>query len=298
MDAVFSSGRRWCWAPQNSDEAIYDDTLGVLGRPDVFKSHPDFHHSVTVVIPTHRAIPIGIDAFLADSSVKEILILSNGSFKGSFEPKSRVRVHSCHWEGHGQTRQASLTCVNTPYVLFSVDDAVPVGGGFVSRLLSQLDSGRWDAVVGRQIPWPSAPLYLHRRMLNWMPPGNRTIAFSQADHVATLYRRETLESSPLPAVDIAEDLMWSIGKSIGLVQDALILHSHPPSIRALWRREVQIEAVRCRLNCQRRLRLMDLAAHSLGAASRRDWASLVYEGTEASAQWLAQRRFSLRQPRA
>ena len=298
MDELYASGKGWSWSPNSPCEAIYLDTLGHLGCSTAYETPAKYLNSVTVVIPTHRTVPIGINGFLDDPAVHEIIILANGTTELHFDPHPRVRIHRCPWEGHGRTRQASVELVKSPFILFSVDDASPVGMGAVSRLVSQLEQGNWDATVARQLPWPSAPLYLHRRLREWMPAGQCTIDFPQTDHVATVYRRETLIESPLPDVSIAEDLMWSHGKSVGLVQNALFIHSHQPSVRSLWTREVNIEGVRCQLNQSEPIHLTDLALRSFGAAFRRDWASLIYEGTEASAQWYAQRKFKNKQPSA
>ena len=297
MDALLKAGMRWSWSGRDSTEALFFSTIGLLAEPPSFAA-PEWESTVTVVIPTHRAAPVGLEAFLEDPAVREVLILANGSFSPTLKTHPKVRVQLCSWQGHGLTRQSALSLVTTPFVLFSVDDAIPIGRGAISRLVSRMNDGGWDAIVGRQIPWPSAPLYLHRRLMNWMPAGAGVIPFSQADHVATLYRVETLSNAPIPSVPIAEDLYWSQEKRIGLCQDSLFLHSHLPSVRALWKRETQIEAVRCQLNCHRPVMLRKLVQHSLGASLRRDWASLIYEGTEALAQWYAQQRFSLRQPSA
>ena len=68
--------------------------------------------------------------------------------------------------------------------------------------------------------------------------------FAQCDHVATLYRTDTLRRRPLPDVPIAEDLHWSRGRRVGYVPLAPVLHSHSRRPAHLWRRTVAIHAER------------------------------------------------------
>ncbi|MFM8358546.1 MAG: hypothetical protein ACKOET_08300, partial [Verrucomicrobiota bacterium] len=43
-----------------------------------------------------------------------------------------------------------------PYVLLTVDDAMPLGAGFVRTLVEVLERGGYDAVTARQVPWPGS----------------------------------------------------------------------------------------------------------------------------------------------
>jgi hypothetical protein len=127
------------------------------------------------------------------------------------------------WQGHGPTRQAALAQVDTPYVIFSVDDALPRGRGFVRALLRELHQG-WDAVVARQLPWPDSDGLSRLRLRRWCPPQPGPAA--QADHVCTLYPTALLRSHPLPPLPIAEDAGWSVGRAVGRCPGAPLLHAH------------------------------------------------------------------------
>jgi hypothetical protein len=136
--------------------------------------------------------------------------------------------------------------VSTPYVLFMSDDASPLGAGWLATLVAALEGGDWDAVVARQVPWPDAPRATRARVEQWTPWSPMVQAMAQADHVATLHRTALLREVPLPPVDIAEDLVWSQGRRVGLVGTAPVLHSHRPQIGPAFRRARAEHAVRAR----------------------------------------------------
>lgn len=193
---------------------------------------------VTVVIPTHRQVPLGLPAFRAQDVVPRILVLSNGEGAPTVVPGATVL--RLPWQGHGATRQAALAHVDTPFVLFTVDDALPLGRGCLRTLVAALQAGSWDAVVARQVPWPDADHVTAERLRRWTPSGERTIDFPAADNVATLYRTEVLRRFPFPDVPIAEDAWWSRGRRVGYVPFAPFLHSHDRSPAALYRRNREI----------------------------------------------------------
>jgi hypothetical protein len=192
---------------------------------------------VTVVIPTHRRQPRGIQALLDQDMGVNIIVLSNGAGPDRV-PGAEVR--RVEWRGHGPTRAAVLDAIETEFVFFTVDDAIPLGRGFLRTMVEGLESGAWDAAVARQVPWPDADAVTASRLRRWTPPGDRVIQMPQADHVATLYRTETLRKFPLPAVPIAEDAWWSRERSVAYVPMAPILHSHAREPGALFRRNRDI----------------------------------------------------------
>ncbi len=196
--------------------------------------------AVTVVIPCHRGNPAGVAALQRQDVAVRVIVLSNGPDGPERVPGAEViRVD---WEGHGRTRQRGISWVNDPYVLFLVDDAIPLGAGFLRTMVEALEEGGWDAVTARQVPWPDADRVTSERLRRWTPAGHRVVPFSQVDNVASLYRTETLRRAPFPDVDIAEDAWWSQGKRIGYVPHAPVLHSHARDRGALYRRSRDIHA--------------------------------------------------------
>ncbi|MSQ01576.1 MAG: hypothetical protein EXR71_06745 [Myxococcales bacterium] len=177
---------------------------------------------VTAVIPTHRARPIGIDALLAQDVEVEVIVLANGNYTDG------VRVP---WEGHGRTRQVGVELARHPWVLFTVDDALPLGAGFVRALVEAAEAANYDAVVARQVPWPTADPVTRTRLRSWTPAGHGHRPSLMLDNVAALYRRDALLADPFDSVPIAEDWLWGRRHRIGYLPDAPVLHSHARRMR-------------------------------------------------------------------
>jgi len=186
---------------------------------------------VTAVIPTHRQTPIGLAALRAQDCEIEVLVLSNGETEVDGD-----RVIQMEWLGHGATRQAGVEAANGDYILFTVDDALPCGSSCVRTLVNALEEGGFDAVMGRQLPWPQSDLLTQERLAQWTPGGTTIQTRPTIDHVFALYRRDTLLNDPLPDVPIGEDLHWSLGKKIGYVPIAPVIHAHRRSPRSLFDR--------------------------------------------------------------
>lgn len=195
------------------------------GRPG--RSGP----SVTAVIPTHRQTPIGLAALRDQDLPVETLVLANGEVHVEGD-----RVIQVPWLGHGPTRQRALNLVDTDYVLFTVDDALPRGRGAVRALVDALEAGHYEGVYGRQVPWPTADPITRDRLARWTPAGEGHWPAKQTDHVWALYRTQTLRQHPLPAVPIGEDLAWSKRRRVGYVPGSVVIHSHGRSPKALFER--------------------------------------------------------------
>jgi hypothetical protein len=200
---------------------------------------------VTALIPSHRRVPLGLSALRGQDVDVRVRVLSNG-------PQGPANVHGAEvirttWRGHGLTRRAAIEVVEDPFVLLMVDDAIPLGAGFVRTLVHALESGPWDAVVARQLPWPDTDPVTRARLRAWTPPGAAVVETTQVDHVCALYRTETLRAHPLPGVAIAEDLWWSQGKRVGYVPTAPVIHAHERRPTALYTRNRAIHAERARM---------------------------------------------------
>ncbi len=187
--------------------------------------------AVTALIPTHRQTPIGLAALRDQDLPVETLVLSNGTVQVDGD-----RVLKVPWLGHGPTRQRALDFVDTEYVLFTVDDALPRGRGAVRALVDALEEGGYEGVFGRQIPWPTADAVTRTRLAQWTPAGDGHWPAAQTDHVWALYRTKTLREHPLPAVPIGEDMAWSKGRRVGYVPGSLVMHSHKRNPKALFQR--------------------------------------------------------------
>lgn len=188
---------------------------------------------VTAVIPTHRQTPLGLGALRQQDCAVETLVLRNGDPSVSIDGDRVVEVP---WEGHGPTRQRGVLLAEGDYILFTVDDALPRGAGCVRALVEALEEGGYDAVYGRQVPWPTTDRITRERLAGWTPAARGHQPAERLDHVFALYRRHTLLRHPLPPVPIGEDLVWRQGRRVGYVPHALVVHAHLREPGALYRR--------------------------------------------------------------
>lgn len=184
-------------------------------------------HRVSAIIPTHRQRPLGLGALAAQDVEVEVLVLANGDFTEG------VRIP---WEGHGRTRMEGVRMARHPWVLLTVDDAVPLGAGFVRSLVEAAEAGGYDAVVARQVPWPTADRVTRARLRAWTPPAHGHRPSPMLDNVCALYRREVLLADPFDDVPIAEDWHWGRRHRIGYLPDAPVVHSHERRFRSSFSR--------------------------------------------------------------
>lgn len=196
--------------------------------------------SVTAVIPTHRQRPIGLGALAAQDVEVEVIVLTNGAYAADrgavVREAAGIAEVSVPWEGHGRTRQTGVNLARHPYILFTVDDAVILGAGFVRTLVEALEAGDYDAVVARQVPWPGADAITRERLRRWTPPGAGHGPSAVLDNVCALYRKQALLEDPFDAVPIAEDWHWGRRHRVGYVPGAPVLHSHERRLRASFAR--------------------------------------------------------------
>ncbi len=207
--------------------------LAALLPPAARASPPPWR--VTAIIPTHRQVPLGWRTLRGQDCRLEVLVLANGDFDARFGDGG-VRVERVPWEGHGRTRQRGVAMSDADYLLYTVDDALPRGAGCVRAMVEALEAGGYDAVFGRQLPWPSSDPITRERLRAWTPPGTGHRRVERLDNVFALYRRQTLLEHPFPDVPIAEDLHWRRGRRIGYVPGAPVVHAHPRVPAELYRR--------------------------------------------------------------
>ena len=194
---------------------------------------------VSAVIPTNRGTPLGLAALRAQDVQMEVVVLQNGRPKGIVDGD---RVYALDWRGHGPTRQRGVELAKGDYILFTVDDALPRGRGVVRCLVEALEAGGYDAVYGRQVPWPTSDAVTRDRLAAWTPSGREPHLSQRLDHVFALARRDTLLNHPLPDAPIAEDLLWRQGRRVGYVPGAVVIHAHPRRPGELYRRTRDIHA--------------------------------------------------------
>ena len=80
-------------------------------------------------------VPLGLSALLSQDVRVRVLVLSNGTEGPERIPGADVlRVP---WRGHGMTRQLAIPHIEDPYTLLTVNDAIPLGAGFVAQCLAR-----------------------------------------------------------------------------------------------------------------------------------------------------------------
>ena len=215
------------------DQRVLDSFRAPVARPGS-------DAQVTAIIPCNHGSPLGAPALFKQDVAVRLLVLSNGPDGPTRVPGAEIL--QVEWRGHGPTRQAALSQVRDPYVFFTVQDAIPMGAGFLRTMIEALEAGGWDAVVARQLAWPDADRVTRERLRRWTPAGHLVVPFNQTDNVATLYRTSALRRWPFPEVPIAEDAVWSRGRRVGYVPLAPVLHSHSRVAGELFRRNRDIHA--------------------------------------------------------
>ena len=177
----------------------------------------------------------------------EVLVVDSGSIDRS-QSLARLFGAALHEISprefnHGATRNLGVRLTKGEVVVFTVQDALPIGTDWLQELIQPLREG--DSVVGcysRQVAQPSAPphqrFYVEdrygpaprlQRITEAQTPDLRTLLFS---NVSSAIRRPTLQEFPF-AEDIvtAEDLEWSrrvllAGHGIAYVPTSVVSHSH------------------------------------------------------------------------
>lgn len=255
------------------------------------EARPGQNWTVTAIIPTHRQRPIGLEALKGQDLQVTSLVLVNGRAASTPMDWGADQVLRVPWEGHGRTRQSGVEASSSDYVLFTVDDALPMGAGFVRTLVEALEEGGYDAVFARQVPWPTATRDASRRIRHWTPPGQHHRLVRRLDHVAALYRRSTLLAHPLPPVPIAEDLHWRQGKRIGYVPRAPVVHSHTRRPMSLFLRNRAIHAEHIRLgdapHVPSFLHLLRSLPGVLDPSRTHSLQEVWNQGAELAGQWMA-----------
>lgn len=220
----------WFDAASARSPSVQDALRSYLPAPDRPGAAP---LKVSAVIPTNRGTPLGLAALRAQDVQMEVVVLQNGRPKGIVDGD---RVYALDWRGHGATRQRGVELAKGDYILFTVDDALPRGRGVVRLMVEALEAGGYDAVYGRQVPWPTSDPITRDRLAAWTPSGRAPQLSQRLDHVFALARRDTLLQHPLPDAPTAEDLLWRQGRRIGYVPSAVVIHAHPRRPGELYRR--------------------------------------------------------------
>ena len=187
----------------------------------------------------------------------DVVVVDSGSTDGSQELArsfgARVHEISPTEFNHGATRNLGAQLAEGDTIVFTVDDALPVGQLWLEELTAPLrKQNRFAGTYSRQIAYDDAPPYQRHyidyrfgpeaRVQSATEPGELTVATTLFSNVSSAIRREVLERYPLPDdVMIGEDLEWCgrvllAGYEVAYVPDSVVLHSHRYTNGALFRR--------------------------------------------------------------
>jgi rhamnosyltransferase len=213
----------------------------------------------SVVIPTFQAGP-GFDELLGRLFSQktefgyEVIVIDSGSTDGTPELAGRhgASVHHIDPEefDHGATRNLGASLSSGRYVVFLVQDALPVDDYWLSTMVDNLDDETVAGVYGRQIPRPDSSPLTRALMRDWptsnlerrqqfaggpesyaaLPPTTRR-SLAVFDDVSSCVRRSVWERIPFEKTRFGEDLRWGkavveAGHKLVYEPRSAVLHSH------------------------------------------------------------------------
>jgi rhamnosyltransferase len=195
----------------------------------------------------------------------ETLAIDSGSTDGSAEVLEShgvrtIRIPPEHFD-HGETRNLGAREARGGVVVFLTQDALPEDEHVVRRLVERIESEpRVAGAFARQSPRPDADPLTRRDLRGWVAthPDPRLVyvtdrarfealspferyTLSAFDNVASAVRRERLLEHPFLPTRFGEDVEWGLrmlrlGYGLAYVPEAVVIHSHRRSVRALYRR--------------------------------------------------------------
>lgn len=126
---------------------------------------------------------------------------------------------------HGLTRQYALNFCKGRYIVYTVQDAVPIGNKWLYNLIQPLIDNNLDAICGKQIVLDDKdknPVQWFRpldspeiRVVNVSPHEyNNKLPYQRReltrwDNVNACYRKEILEKLPFANLNFGEDTFWA-----------------------------------------------------------------------------------------
>ncbi len=198
---------------------------------------------------------------LLQSSLKpSVLVVNSSSTDGTVEEAERLGANTLIVPrdefNHGTTREHARRALGTNIVIFLTPDAYPQSTDFVEKITAPLRQGNASISYGRQLARPDAdfieaftrtfnyPPHSHERSFNDWPKygsythfcSNSCAAWSQA----ALDSIGGFESTLVSEETIATAKLLRRGHRIAYAADATVLHSHPTSLIADFKRQFDI----------------------------------------------------------
>ena len=191
------------------------------------------------------------------STKVETIVIDSGSTDGTPELAGsfQARVHEIPPQefNHGGTRNLGADLARGEIVVFTVDDALPVGSHWLEALTAPLRRANSLAgTYGRQIAYPEARAHQRfyidyrygpePRLQRAEDSSDLTVANLLFSNVASAIRKEVLDRFPFASdIVIAEDLEWCgrvllAGYEVAYVPDAVVAHSHHYTLGGTFKR--------------------------------------------------------------
>lgn len=215
---------------------------------------------VSIVLVTRNgagSLPAVLDAVERQqgTAAVEVIVVDSGSTDDTrrlVEPRVDLFVSiPPSTFNHGLTRNHGISRARGTLVVLLVQDAVPVGTGWLAALTAPFKSD--PALAGtfaRQIVRPDASSLTHAYARRWfatglegrraaladgqslshLPPFER-VDLCTFDNVCSCIRRSVWETHPFRETPIAEDIEWAAtvltaGFALAYVPEAVVTHSH------------------------------------------------------------------------
>jgi rhamnosyltransferase len=244
-----------------------------------------------------QALPGGLEIVAVDSGSHDesvAVLLEHGV--------RLLRIPGAHFD-HGETRNRGAREARGGVVVFLTQDALPADEHVVRRLVEAVEGDlRIAGAFARQAPREDADPLTRRDLAGWVAASSdpRTVfagddgafdrlpaagryALAAFDNVASAIRRDHLLAHPFAASRFGEDVEWGLamlrrGFGLAYVPDALVVHSHPRSARALFRRNYLGHRLLYRLFGLHTVRGLPHLARALAGTVLGDLATLARAG--------------------
>jgi glycosyltransferase involved in cell wall biosynthesis len=194
--------------------------------------------SVSIIIPTFNGGEIfkkcldSITHQIFDGTVK-LLIIDSGSTDDTVQLSENagaevLQIDNANFH-HSRTRNYALKYTDTDFVVYTVQDAIPLTDKWLSNLLDSIKEDNVAGVTCKQVPHADADAYArfevdyHNEYL-----GNKEIVMHidskieydsldynsalkkiRFDNVCAIYNRKILQQIPFPEVRFGEDIAWA-----------------------------------------------------------------------------------------
>lgn len=213
--------------------------------------------TLSIVIPTKNAGPAfqeTVSAIFLQEEIPslEVIVIDSGSTDGTLAicrrfPLKLVEITSEEFS-HGGTRNMAASLASGEFLVFLVQDALPVGPHWLRDLLAPLQANeRIAGAYGRHLARPGASRRQAREIERYFA-GPERLQSSPADHtfsnVSSIIRKKVFDAIPFPPAQFGEDQLWArealaAGYLIQYQPSSVVVHSHDDDAATAYRRGQQ-----------------------------------------------------------